>query len=94
MKRILILAAILPLAACQNPNGSTNWGQTVGLGVLAGGGAALLGGAVNNSNQGNRYHGGYGGGGYGYAPSPYPQPRPHYQQPQPGGFYGGQGYGW
>lgn len=88
MKRILALAVILPLAACQNPNGSTNWPETLGLGAGLGFGAAALGGLFNDSSRNQRY-GGYGhyprhGGFYGR--------QPVYQQPyhHPGYGYGGR----
>jgi hypothetical protein len=89
MKRILILATVvLPLAGCQNPNGSTNWGNTLLMGAGTGVAGGVLGGLINDGNHNNRYYrgggGGYGyggGGGYGYQQQPY-----GYQQSRPWGF--------
>lgn len=70
MRRILTplaLSAMLALAACQNPDGSTNWGQTLALGAGVGLGAALIAGAAADNDRPRHYHrGGYGGRGYAY----------------------------
>ncbi len=78
-----LLSSSLMLAGCQNPDGSTNWGNTALLGAGVGVAAALVAGAASDKPRpyyGNR--GGYGGhGGY-------------YRQPgYGGGGYGGGGYG-
>jgi drug/metabolite transporter (DMT)-like permease len=48
------LAASLLVAGCQNPDGSTNWGNTLALGAGAGLATALIAGAA--SDDGPRYH--------------------------------------
>lgn len=63
----LAVAGSLLVAGCQNPDGSTNWGNTLALGAGAGLATALLVGAA--SDDGPRYRRGpprgyYGGGGY------------------------------
>jgi hypothetical protein len=74
-----LISSSLLLAGCQNPDGSTNWGNTALLGAGVGLGAALIAGAAADKPRpyyGNRgyyrtprtdygYGGGYGGG-YGY----------------------------
>jgi hypothetical protein len=70
MRRILTalaLSATLALGACQNPDGSTNWGQTLALGAGVGLGAALLAGAASDNDRPRHYRsGGYGGRSYAY----------------------------
>jgi hypothetical protein len=51
---ILALAAVLGTAACQNPDGSTNWGNTLLLGGAAGLGTAAVIGAINDDNDNRR----------------------------------------
>jgi hypothetical protein len=82
MRRTLSAAALsaaVLLAGCQNPDGSTNWGNTLLLGAGVGTAAALVAGAASDNPRPRRYaHGprhGYGHGGY----------RPSYA-------YGGGGY--
>jgi drug/metabolite transporter (DMT)-like permease len=48
------LAGSLLVAGCQNPDGSTNWGNTLALGAGAGLATALIAGAA--SDDGPRYH--------------------------------------
>ncbi|MBL6079227.1 hypothetical protein JMJ56_14505 [Belnapia sp. T18] len=73
-----LLSSSLLLAGCQNPDGSTNWGNTALLGAGVGVAAALAAGAATDNPRpyyGNRgyhraprygYGGGYGGShGYG-----------------------------
>jgi hypothetical protein len=69
-----LLSTSLLLAGCQNPDGSTNWGNTALLGAGVGLGAALIAGAATDKPRpyyGNRgyyraapprYDYGYGGG--------------------------------
>lgn len=75
MKRIRVAAALallLPAAACKNSNGSTDWGETLGLGALVGVGAAAAGGLLNDVGNSQReprrgrygYGSGYGSGAY------------------------------
>jgi hypothetical protein len=77
MTRILAALALsvsLLLGGCQNPDGSTNWGNTLLLGAGLGAAAGLVAGAVSDQPHHHRYaqgygrRGGYGGGynGYGY----------------------------
>lgn len=73
----LAVAAALALAGCQNPDGSTNWGNTLLLGAGVGAAAALAAGAASD----HRPNRGYGrsrydrGPRYGYAESRFaPQP--------------------
>ena len=64
MRRVFAAAALsagLLLAGCQNPDGSTNWGNTLLLGAGVGAGAALLAGAASDRPQ-PRYSRGHGGG--------------------------------
>ncbi|MBX6743681.1 MAG: hypothetical protein IRY87_16730 [Acetobacteraceae bacterium] len=79
MPRILtafgLFAAVL-LGGCQNPDGSTNWGNTLLLGAGVGAAAALLAGAASDQPHhhahgyrpaprfAGHYGGGYGRGGY------------------------------
>jgi len=54
MRRILTaatLAAALATAACQNPDGSTDWGSTLLLGAGAGVAAAAVAGAVADNDR-------------------------------------------
>ena len=67
---VLALVACLGTAACQNPDGSTDWGGTLALGAGAGLATALVAGAASDDgprDRGRRYRGrgGYDGGGYG-----------------------------
>lgn len=48
---VLALATLLGTAACQNPDGSTNWGNTLLLGGAAGLGTAAVLGAVNDDRD-------------------------------------------
>jgi hypothetical protein len=70
MRRIIATAALsasLALAGCQNPDGSTNWGNTLLLGAGIGTAAVLVAGAASDHPQ-HRYGPGYGRGhGRGYA---------------------------
>ncbi|WP_043364460.1 hypothetical protein [Belnapia sp. F-4-1] len=69
---VALLSSSLLLAGCQNPDGSTNWGNTALLGAGVGVAAALAAGAATDNPRpyyGNRgyyraprYGGGYGGG--------------------------------
>ncbi len=68
-----LLSSSLLLVGCQNPDGSTNWGNTALLGVGVGVAAALAAGAASDNprpyygNRGYRSPPRYGhGGGYGY----------------------------
>ncbi|MBL6456989.1 hypothetical protein JMJ55_16750 [Belnapia sp. T6] len=74
-----LLSSSLMLAGCQNPDGSTNWGNTLLLGAGVGAAAALAAGAASDKPRPyyrNRGYGGHGG----------------YRHPGYGGGYGG-GYG-
>ena len=79
MRRVIAAtatAASLLLAGCQNPDGSTNWGNTLLLGAGLGTAAALVAGAASDQPQhhhGRGYGRGYGRGGYaaGYGGRPY-----------------------
>ncbi len=81
MPRLLAAIALsgsLLLGGCQNPDGSTNWGNTLLLGAGVGTAAALLAGAAADSGPprhhahryrpgpgyGGHYHGGYRRSGY------------------------------
>ncbi|TCZ55019.1 hypothetical protein [Roseicella aquatilis] len=76
------LSAALLLGGCQNPDGSTNWGNTLLLGAGVGTAAALVAGAASDNPRPRRYSGGYGGPRGGYYPAY-------------GGGYGRGGYrGW
>lgn len=72
------IAAALTLGGCQNPDGSTDWGSTLLLGVGVGAAAALAAGAASD----HRPDRGYGrprydrGPRYGYADSRF-APAPH-----------------
>lgn len=48
MRPALALIAALSLAACQNPDGSTDYLRSVAGGAAAGAGAGLFGGLVND----------------------------------------------
>ena len=61
---VLALVACLGTAACQNPDGSTDWGGTLALGAGAGLAAALVAGAASDDGPRHRDRGGYGRGGY------------------------------
>ncbi len=66
------LSAALLLGGCQNPDGSTNWGNTLLLGAGVGAAAALAADAVSDQPRHRPYAGGYGGryrGGYYGAPA-------------------------
>ena len=73
------LATALLLGGCQNPDGSTNWGNTLLLGAGIGTAAALLAGAASDQPRHHHYAGGYGGSYRGGSPAAY--------------GYGGPGYG-
>ena len=83
---ILALVACLGTAACQNPDGSTDWGGTLALGAGAGIAAGLLAGAASDDGgrggrgYGRRDHGGHGRsyGGRGYQKSAYNENRGGY----------------
>jgi drug/metabolite transporter (DMT)-like permease len=69
---VLAVAGSLLVAGCQNPDGSTNWGNTLALGAGAGLATALLVGAASDDGPRYRrgpprgyYDGGHHGGGYG-----------------------------
>jgi hypothetical protein len=68
---VFALVGSLLLGACQNPDGSTDWGSTLALGAGAGLATALIAGAASDDgpryrgNRGGYNRGGYGGGGYG-----------------------------
>jgi hypothetical protein len=70
MRRLTAAAALsasLLLAACQNPDGSTDWGNTLLLGAGVGTAAALVAGAAADQPQPH-----YGrGGGYRHRPAYY-----------------------
>ncbi|MFZ4406452.1 MAG: hypothetical protein ACOYOH_03880 [Paracraurococcus sp.] len=70
LSRLLTAAALsnaLLLGGCQNPDGSTNWGNTLLLGAGIGTAAALIAGAGSDHRASRHYAGGYGGGsGRGY----------------------------
>ena len=79
MSRILsalVLAGALVLGGCQNPDGSTNWGNTLLLGAGIGAAAALVAGAASDDGgtrrhahrypRSSRYSHGYGGGRHGW----------------------------
>lgn len=72
------LAAAMLLGACQNPDGSTDWGSTLALGAGVGLAAALVAGAASDSGRPPRRH---------YA-SGYGHPRQH---GRPYGAYQGRG---
>ncbi|MFT8244521.1 hypothetical protein [Roseomonas sp. BN140053] len=69
----LALAACLGTAACQHPDGSTDWGSTLALGAGVGLAGALIAGAASDDGPRHGYRssrrydggGGYGRGGYG-----------------------------
>ncbi|MDI3307076.1 MAG: hypothetical protein QJR07_08230 [Acetobacteraceae bacterium] len=78
-----LFAAVL-LGGCQNPDGSTNWGNTLLLGAGVGAAAALVAGAA--ADQPKPYYGhrgGYYGGGYrgGYYAPPPPRGYGYYGRP-------------
>ena len=60
------LSAALLLGGCQNPDGSTNWGNTLLLGAGVGTAAALIAGSASDRPHHRHYAGDYGGyrGGY------------------------------
>jgi hypothetical protein len=73
----LAVAGSLLVAACQNPDGSTNWGNTLALGAGAGLATALVVGAA--SDDGPRYRRG--------------PPRGYYDNGHYGhGYRGGRGH--
>ena len=51
----LALSASLALGACQNPDGTTDWGSTAALGIGAAAVAGLVAVAANNNNN-DRYY--------------------------------------
>ena len=61
---VLALVTCLGTAACQNPDGSTDWGGTLALGAGAGLAAALVAGAASDDRPRNRARHGYERGGY------------------------------
>lgn len=87
------LSATLLLAGCQNPNGSTNWGNTLLLGAGVGTAAALVAGAASDQPRYRGYSGGYRGGYGGYRGGYYPS-RGYYPNQGYYGGYGGRGYGY
>lgn len=62
MRLALALAATLALAACQNPNGSTNWGNTLlggaAVGAIGAGAVGLMNDVGNSQRAQDPY--GYG----------------------------------
>lgn len=52
----LSLSAALLTAACQNPDGSTNWGSTLLLGAGVGLAGAAVAGAVSDDRSDQRYY--------------------------------------
>lgn len=69
MTRILAALALsgsLLLGGCQNPDGSTNWGNTLLLGAGLGAAAGLMAGALSDQPHHRHYAQGYGRGSYGY----------------------------
>ena len=85
------LSAGLLLGGCQNPDGSTNWGNTLLLGAGVGTAAALIAASTSDRPRHRHYASGYNGyrGGYRGGYSGYGYGRPAYG-------YGGPGYyrGW
>jgi hypothetical protein len=58
MRRILAALALsgaLVLGGCQNPDGSTNWGNTLLLGAGVGAAAALVAGAASDGGRPRHY---------------------------------------
>jgi drug/metabolite transporter (DMT)-like permease len=77
------LSGAVLLGGCQNPDGSTNWGNTLLLGAGVGTAAALVAGAA--ADQPRHYGRGYGRGpAYGYY-----APRPAYGYGYGPGYYRG-----
>ena len=76
------LSVALLLGGCQNPDGSTNWGNTLLLGAGVGAAAALIAGSASNHPHPRHYAGGYGYGG----------PRGGGYYPAYGGYGGYGGY--
>jgi hypothetical protein len=62
---IIALAGSMLLGACQNPDGSTDWGNTLALGAGAGLATALIVGAASDDGHDHRRSRGYSRG-YGY----------------------------
>lgn len=63
MRRALaafVLSAALVLGGCQNPDGSTDWGNTLLLGAGIGAAAALVAGAASSQPRRPAYASGYG----------------------------------
>jgi hypothetical protein len=50
------LSASLALGACQNPDGTTDWGSTAALGIGAAAVAGLVAVAASNNNNDDRYY--------------------------------------
>lgn len=57
--RILALIACLGATACQNPDGSTDWGSSLAMGAGAGLAAALLAGITSGDDHGRYDKRGY-----------------------------------
>lgn len=74
------LSAALLLGGCQNPNGTTDWGNTLLLGAGIGVAAAVIAGAAADNPKPRRYANGYDGG--------YRGGRGGYQRGYGGGYYG------
>lgn len=86
----LAVGALLATSACQNRDGSTNWGNTLLLGGAAGLGTAAVLGAMNDDQDNRRdqrrydrqrYRESYYNNGYGYGSGGYGRGRPR-------GYYG------
>jgi hypothetical protein len=74
MRRILpalALSTVILAGACQNPDGSTNWGNTLLVGAGVGAAAALVAGAATDSRPYRHAgrHGYRGGHRHGYQPA-------------------------
>lgn len=99
----LALAAAVALGGCQNPNGTTDWGNTLLLGAGVGAAAALVAGAASDSGSRRRgYRQDYGRGPrygyaeprYGFADSRFERSRGGYGDPRFGGSPYGYGGRW
>jgi hypothetical protein len=80
------LSAALLLGGCQNPDGSTNWGNTLLLGAGVGTAAALIAGSASGGPRHRHYAGGYRGYDGGYRGGYYPDYGGGYGRP---GFHRG-----